>query len=504
MPGNAKPSSAHMRSQLEALPSSSDSQQQLRCSSLGKRENRVDTKMPTEPRKDVIDHSHKAGDKFYVEETAWRETYVDQTRPLLPAPPVPPFPQKTGHCDYSFDEQSRVLLAKFKVNEKNRRTFLHEVDEKFIFEVMERDDITLVTENATYGLDASRWNNFSNSLSSHFASPLWSEPHYKVRQFRCIKKRDELIPTSFKEMDGNIGLSLSEYVRYLRQRKIQLERIRREQKRDSKAEKFYFSDAYFKYSQDNCRMVNYGKPFEYLAISSRKDKSVDGLNCIDNVLYFIDYDIVSHAPGLYENFSECFTIPGILPGGKNCLMYDLPFEARPLMGPNLYISPPASFTKMHQDGAGTVDSGHVCLSGYNEVLMLRRLPEAHKKYAMSTYTAYNEVGSRNSKRSSQKRKKNNAYNPLDDFPHNDGFDSMPSWPTKDIVKHWRSMNYYPSVFILKPGQHVHINKGRLHCFRKMSTYPLPKRDCHALLRQNVIEEENLRDKSETICVSLAW
>jgi len=31
-----------------------------------------------------------------------------------------------------------------------------------------------------------------------------------------------------------------------------------------------------------------------------------------------------------------------------------------------------------QDGHGTVDSGHACLNGYNEAIMLRRLPEEHK------------------------------------------------------------------------------------------------------------------------------
>ena len=36
------------------------------------------------------------------------------------------------------------------------------------------------------------------------------------------------------------------------------------------------------------------------------------------------------------------------------------------------------FTLIHQDGHGTVDSGHSNLSGYNEVVMLRRLPECHK------------------------------------------------------------------------------------------------------------------------------
>ena len=52
------------------------------------------------------------------------------------------------------------------------------------------------------------------------------------------------------------------------------------------------------------------------------------------------------------------------------------------MGPNLYVTPPASFTHFHQDGHGTVDSGHQCLSGYNEVIMLRRLTGQHKKHAI--------------------------------------------------------------------------------------------------------------------------
>jgi hypothetical protein len=49
------------------------------------------------------------------------------------------------------------------------------------------------------------------------------------------------------------------------------------------------------------------------------------------------------------------------------------------MGPNLFIMPPGSFTTLHQDGNGTVDSGHQCLAGYNEVVMLLRMPESHKK-----------------------------------------------------------------------------------------------------------------------------
>jgi hypothetical protein len=52
---------------------------------------------------------------------------------------------------------------------------------------------------------------------------------------------------------------------------------------------------------------------------------------------------------------------------------------RPDMGPNLFITPPGSFTRFHQDGNGTVDSAHLCMSGFNEVIMLPRLTEEDVK-----------------------------------------------------------------------------------------------------------------------------
>ena len=39
-------------------------------------------------------------------------------------------------------------------------------------------------------------------------------------------------------------------------------------------------------------------------------------------------------------------------------------------------------TAVHVLGCGTVDSGHLCLSGYNEVILLRRLPTGHDRNAM--------------------------------------------------------------------------------------------------------------------------
>jgi hypothetical protein len=57
------------------------------------------------------------------------------------------------------------------------------------------------------------------------------------------------------------------------------------------------------------------------------------------------------------------------------------------------------------------------------------------------------------------------------------------------------------VFILKPGQLVHINKGRLHAFRKLSSSPLHEEDCHYSLRQAILPSLHGKDLT---CVSVAW
>ena len=39
---------------------------------------------------------------------------------------------------------------------------------------------------------------------------------------------------------------------------------------------------------------------------------------------------------------------------------------------------------------------------------------------------------------------------------------------------------------IKPGQHVLINKGQLHAFRKMTFDELPNTDCHAAQRSELV------------------
>ena len=66
----------------------------------------------------------------------------------------------------------------------------------------------------------------------------------------------------------------------------------------------------------------------------------------------------------------------------HCMMNSVNPGRRQFMGPNLCLTPPRSFTHLHQDGHGTVDSGYLCLSGCNEVVMLRRMTEERKKHAL--------------------------------------------------------------------------------------------------------------------------
>ena len=80
----------------------------------------------------------------------------------------------------------------------------------------------------------------------------------------------------------------------------------------------------------------------------------------------------------------CFCLP------HKCRLLFAVFQvfhlARPHMGPNLYFG--EGFTFFHQDGHGTVDSGHLNLTGFSDVIMLHggMTPE-QKEHAMQLLCA---------------------------------------------------------------------------------------------------------------------
>ena len=62
--------------------------------------------------------------------------------------------------------------------------------------------------------------------------------------------------------------------------------------------------------------------------------------------------------------------------------------------------------------------------------------------------------------------------------------------------------FSPCVFLLKAGQALHIPKGCIHAFRKLSRCELDDSDCHAELRRDYIR--NLPENEEEVCISIAW
>lgn len=94
------------------------------------------------------------------------------------------------------------------------------------------------------------------------------------------------------------------------------------------------------------------------------------------------------------------------------------------------------YTGLHQDGHGTVDSGHTNIQGYNEVIMLRRLTEDEKIKACSIlqHTDYSLIPHNGD----DSLITHNGERILYTQPHdlNELQKSGMQWPTKAIIKQW--------------------------------------------------------------------
>ena len=128
---------------------------------------------------------------------------------------------------------------------------------------------------------------------------------------------------------------------------------------------------------------NENEKHEYEFTYYDENNNIKSLNCKNTVIYMIDLDVTKVLPTLYSDLIQKFKLPDLLPGGTHCMMNSVNTGGRPFMGPNLYLTPPGSFTHLHQDGHGTVDSGHLYISGCNEVVIFRRMSEERKKHALS-------------------------------------------------------------------------------------------------------------------------
>ena len=80
------------------------------------------------------------------------------------------------------------------------------------------------------------------------------------------------------------------------------------------------------------------------------------------------------------------------------------------------------------------------------------------------------------------------------------FDAIPGYYLTSLLA--ACNRFSPSVFLLKSGQTLHIPKGCVHAFRKLSRNKLSEDDCHYKLRKTYLE--GLSEKEEDVCISFAW
>jgi hypothetical protein len=213
----------------------------------------------------------------------------DDLAPLKPPPP-PPTPPDTGNCTWTYDTENRLFFADFR----GHKGPIDPVDKRFMFEVMERDDLTLISDGLLdIGcLDRKLWN------MQNIAGTFLDEFYHKFRRFDSIKRGGKNVVV---EVDNLYSMRMFDYCAYLEKR-----------------EKFLAGT------------IDDGADFSFQDHTG-KERTLD---VSVSTLYCIDLDLKKNLKELYDDFMANFRMASILPGGQYCLMNKVTDDARPFMGPN--------------------------------------------------------------------------------------------------------------------------------------------------------------------------
>ena len=161
--------------------------------------------------------------------------------------------------------------------------------------------------------------------------------------------------------------------------------------------------------------------------------------------YWMDIAMEEVTPIFYNKFLKNFRLTKYLPAGEGCLHKHLGGpRVRPLLGPLAFLGPSEAVTPIHEDGGGTVDSGHLNVQGYNQILIFPRMTGDQRKVAREIMCLDESMG----------------WKTRDNL-----------WPKVDMLRRLLVQRIIPVSVVLSPGELLHINKGRLHCFMKAFAQP---------------------------------
>ena len=215
------------------------------------------------------------------------ESYVEETgflhqNPVLPFEELQPLPQAEclpdipQHCSAWAnwqDEKQRILLADF--------SGIQEIDaqgKEFLSRMMQRDDITVITQGVMHGLRQELW---SQAAINHVCGNRW---YHKFRHFQW-----DPVKETYMEQNGYLSMKVGDFCKYLDQRECFLNH------KNDKDKVFQFFTGQ--------------TPPREIKLDVEKD-----------VIYMLDLDMSKLLPQMYQDFINSFKIKEMLPGGEWCMM----------------------------------------------------------------------------------------------------------------------------------------------------------------------------------------
>ena len=174
---------------------------------------------------------------------------------------VPPSDPELPDNKWWFDSTSRVMHVKFN-------GVVTDQDKMNMLKMMERDDITVVSEGL---IDETDMNNFSVPAIKNEAELF----HHK--KFHLFEKNEQGICS---EIDGDYSMRISEYMDYLEDR----------------------NRTYVLKGTLNGKNIT---------------KEVDGKK---TVIYLTDFEMKDSLRSMKTDFKETFKLPGLMPGGSHCML----------------------------------------------------------------------------------------------------------------------------------------------------------------------------------------
>ncbi|CAM9870516.1 unnamed protein product [Discosporangium mesarthrocarpum] len=305
-----------------------------------------------------------------------------------PSPGTIPDPPVGTEWKYTIDFQERVVRADLSGD----RTVLY-ADKQYILRLFERPDITVVIRGLTTGLDATKWSlpyltercgdcihntirRFTlqeaggNFVEEPTAEKAWVSMRIKdfIRQVFYLSERDRALRCSAPtapvgkatpkpgeggtrgsgDMGGN-GKAANAKGRDGQGRDRGRGQGRGRKESDYRPKPPWGPEGFVRAEGRGGKRPAAAMEDEARAgmpSSGRLEMDfIDGfglparVRLLEEALYMTDFDLTRYMPELCMDLSRNFKLD-TLPGGANCALQNVAQEARPFMGPNLYISPP--------------------------------------------------------------------------------------------------------------------------------------------------------------------